>query len=141
MKRHEALQPLSRFHRSVLFLALVAKPNGPAVKGYPTDHEGKVDFALSFYHHKLVPHFTHEETQLYPAVQDQDPQIAQLVQELLAERRQLKALFAELAQERPVATLNEIGLLLEKHVRKEERQLFQKIQDVVDEEALRRLQL
>ena len=37
MKRHDKLIPLSRFHRSCLFLALMAKDNAPNIKNYPTE--------------------------------------------------------------------------------------------------------
>ena len=139
MKRHEALQPLSRFHRSILFLALVAKKNAPEVKGYPNDHEGKVDYSLSFYQRKLIPHFRLEEKGLFSIVSQKDSGLKRLVNELLAEREALESLFDQLAQSREVSTLDEIGVLLEAHVRKEERQLFQQIQDVCGEEFLSRL--
>ncbi len=136
MRRHIALQPLSRFHRSILFLSLLAKRNGPALKGYPTAHEEKVDYAVSFYHERLLPHFQLEERFLYSVLGNIDPEIDQLLITIGNEREELAKLFDLLAEERSAEVLNDIGLLLEKHVRREERQLFERIQEKCDERLL-----
>ncbi len=141
MRRHVALQPLSRFHRSILFLSLLAKRNGPELKGYPTAHEEKVDYAISFYHECLLPHFQVEERLLYPVVEHVDPEIDQMLAIISNERAELEKLFDLLAEERSEQVLNEIGDLLEKHVRREERQLFESIQEKCDERLISSLRL
>lgn len=140
MRRHPALIPLSRFHRSVLFLALVCKKNAPAVKGYPEDDEGKRDYAIAFYQAKLKAHMHIEESRLFPAVADINDPLNALVTELKQEHTALDKLFSELrtTQDLP-KTLNQLGVLLESHVRKEERQFFQLIQESIDEEDLAEL--
>lgn len=142
MKRHPSLIPLSRFHRSVLFLALVCKKNAPPVKGYPQDNEGKRDYALAFYRAKLRPHMDLEEQKLFPIAAAVNEPLKLLTEELLEEHRSLDLLFEKLneAEELP-ASLDEMGVLLEKHVRKEERQYFQQIQESLGEEQLLHLDL
>ncbi|MCE7990537.1 MAG: hemerythrin domain-containing protein [Roseivirga sp.] len=137
MKRHPSLIPLSRFHRSVLFLALVCKKNAPPVKGYPEDDDGKRDYALTFYKKKLKLHMDLEETRLFPEVVGINAQLKTLVQELLAEHKAIDQLFAELPTTGNLPdTLDRLGILLESHVRKEERQFFQLIQQSLEETEL-----
>lgn len=140
MRRHPSLIPLSRFHRSVLFLALVCKKNAPPVKGYPVDNEGKRDYAMAFYKAKLKPHIALEETKLFPAVSDINNELKILAEDLSDEHQRLDQLFAELQTTDDLPdTLDRLGTLLESHIRKEERQFFQLIQVSMDEVGLEAL--
>ena len=142
MKRHPSLIPLSRFHRSVLFLALVCKKNAPPVKGYPTDLEGKRDYAISFYHGPLKKHIHTEENRLFPTVSGKNAELDQMIFELKEEHGLLDQLFKKLGQSTQLFNdLDELGQLLEKHVRKEERQFFQLIQASFSEEELLAIRL
>ena len=141
MKRHPSLIPLSRFHRSVLFLALVCKKNSPPVKGYPQDDKGKKDYALSFYEGPLGKHIAKEEERLFPFVANKSAELQALVDELKAEHQQLDSLFNELSTSSDLSeSLNQLGILLEQHVRKEERQFFQLIQQTLPEEEMQKLE-
>jgi hypothetical protein len=128
MKRHEKLIPYSHFHRKILFLALISKSNAPDVKGYPTKIESKIDFALDFYKNELSYHFLQEKTKLFDQYQHRDSEIDLLVKDLLKEREKIKLLFHQLSLERKEGILNSLGELLEKHVRKEEREFFELLQ-------------
>lgn len=137
MKRHPSLIPLSRFHRSVLFLALVCKKNAPPVKGYPEDDEGKRDYALTFYSTRIRQHMDLEEQKLFPTVATVNDELKALTEELSAEHNSLVQLFTELQSTEDLSeALDRLGKLLESHVRKEERQFFQLIQESLDEQAL-----
>ena len=131
MKRHEKLIPYSRFHRKILFLALIAKPNAPNVKGYPTKIDDKISYALAFYENELSSHFLEEESQLFAIYKGQDDELDLLIDDLMNEREEIKSLFEQLFKKREEAILNELGVSLEKHVRKEERQFFQLLQEKV----------
>lgn len=128
MKRHEELIPYSRFHRKILFLALIAKKNAPAVKGYPTETEEKINYALTFYKQELKDHFLTEENELFKTYENQDKEVDLLINELKKERATLKLLFQSLENTKEETTLNRLGELLEKHVRKEERSFFELLQ-------------
>ena len=137
MKRHESLIPLSKFHRSCLFLALIAKENAPNVKGYSTDIDGKIQYAIDFYIGPLTDHFD-QEGLLWNYVKAKSDKLSQIIEALEAERRGIVELFQVLIANSSESTLNEIGNLLESHVRKEERILFQQIQsDLTEEELLK----
>ena len=137
MKRHPSLIPLSRFHRSVLFLALVCKKNAPPVKGYPQDLEGKRDYAISFYQRQLKAHMMLEEEQLFPKVRTKSEALGILVGELLEEHQQIEKLISRLQDSTDLSeSLDELGHLLETHVRKEEREFFQQIQSTLSEPEL-----
>lgn len=142
LKRHDSLVPLSRFHRSALFLALVLKKNAPEIKGYPTSLEGKRDYAQTFYQNKLKPHFDLEEKLLLPVVCGKSPELERLSGEVELDHRNLHHLFNGLAETDNLEEhLHEIGVLLESHIRKEERQFFQLIQNELTEEELSKLKL
>ena len=141
MKRHPALVPLSRFHRSALFVAQMAKLDGPQFEGYPRDVEGKARYALDFYDHDLKKHFELEETKLLPAIRGFDTELDQLADDVVEEHKQLRALFEALPEaEDAVEKLDALGRALEKHIRSQERVLFEKIQEVLPEENLTGLQ-
>lgn len=138
MKRHESLVELSRFHRSCLFLALVAKPNAPIVKGYPTDIQEKIGFALDFHKTQLTPHFAKELT-LWNWVRNKSERLEEVISVLVSEREKLNTLFTKIELNKDEEILNEIGILLEVHVRKEERVLFQQIQSDLTEKELQHI--
>lgn len=140
MKRHEYLIPFSRFHRSLLFLALIAKENAPKVKGYPEKVEDKIAYALTFYENDIVPHFEEEKIKVFNHFKGYSEKLDNIILELENERLELTSLFERLKRDKNnEAILYRIGLLLEQHVRKEERVLFQTLQKYAKEE-LDRLQ-
>lgn len=138
MKRHEALVPFSRFHRSCLFLALVAKKNAPKIKDYPTELSGKINYAHSFYTNQLKKHFEKEE-RLWDFAEKHSEALASLIRFLRAERKELHKQFHMLEKEPTAEQLDRLGKLLEKHVRNEERKLFQLIQAELSEAQLQSL--
>ncbi|MFT6871148.1 MAG: hemerythrin-like domain-containing protein [Roseivirga sp.] len=135
MRRHESLIPLSQFHRSCLFLALIAKENAPNVKGYPTIIEDKIDFSINFYQTQLTQHFE-QEAKLWNYLRDKSKRLTVILDDLRLEREVLKTRFIQLMDSKSKEDLFQIGSLLEQHVRKEERILFQQIQSDLNEEEL-----
>ncbi len=135
MRRHESLIPLSKFHRSCLFLALIAKENAPEIKGYPTDIAGKIEYAIGFYQGPLQKHFD-LEIKLWKYASPKSERLKEIVSALANERKELHELFERLLADQTEACLNQIGALLEKHIRKEERVLFQQIQNDLTEKEL-----
>ena len=137
MKRHPALVNLSRDHYHGLLLAQQMKADAAPYKGYPTDLEGKIRFLFSEYEQKLNPHFKEEETLLFPQVREKSPELAALVDDLIAEHRKLFALIESVqAAGDQKKVLNEFGILLEQHIRKEERRLFELIQETFSDAEL-----
>lgn len=138
MRRHQKLIPLSRFHRSCLFVALMAKENAPDMKGYSDEIPDKINYAVSFYQDQLKAHFEVEQ-ELWNQVSTKSEKLKIIIDELTVERLSLSRLFQRLAKIRSEKALNEVGDLLERHIRKEERVLFQQIQNDLSEQELVRL--
>ena len=141
MKRHPSLIPLSREHQRGLFLAQALKRGLPRYKNLPTTNEGKREYALSVYKALLQSHFHAEETVLFPAISGYDTQIDSLINELREEHQQIHTIFQTIHTTFDLETqLHELGMLLESHIRKEERQLFERVQVVIDEDKLHALE-
>jgi hypothetical protein len=119
----------------MLFLALIARENAPVIKGYPEEVDDRIRFAVNFYSEKLQSHFK-QESKIWEYVRMKHPALIPLIDELQAERNEINLLFRSLSPEGSETDFFALGPLLEKHVRKEERQLFQQIQSVADENDL-----
>lgn len=140
MKRHPALIELSRDHHKGLLLAQLMKKDAPPYKGLPTDPAGKCAYFHAEFEVKLKAHFEEEEKILFPNVSSASVEIKQLCEELIEEHQQLYTLKTQLNPEKPDTTImHEAGRLLEQHIRKEERVLFQKIQETLSKDALNEL--
>ncbi len=129
MKRHESLIPLSREHHGALILARLLQTGAPAYKGLPADPAGKAHYALRFYEDELAQHFIQEE-KIISVVKDINPRLDSMLREMAEEHVILRGLFSQLKDPADLsAHLDQLGKSLEKHVRKEEREIFPLIQD------------
>lgn len=127
MKRHAALVPLSRQHHDTLILSQVIKKGAPDYRGMPTTIEGKKEAVVNHFHSHLINHFKIEE-ELFAKLKNRFPGIDELIAQLIQEHRRIESLIGEISNHAsPEEKLNELGLLLESHIRKEERQLFELI--------------
>ncbi len=141
IKRHSSLVNLSRDHYSGLLLSSVLKKDTPDFKNMPVSPGDKVVFVKEKYETELKGHFLAEEDILFPFALGRKPEIDQLIKELILEHRELEARINSLESANDlVNALNETGFLLESHIRKEERQLFQLIQDNFTEAELSTLE-
>jgi len=141
MKRHKALISLSHEHHHGLMLAQLIKSGSPEFPGLPATISGKVQYAVKFYEDNLIPHFKKEEEVLFHRSKSRSSEIDNLIGELTTEHKAIHSLVNELQKSsEPEIELNELGVLLEKHIRKEERELFQIIQDVFTENEMNKLE-
>lgn len=137
MKRHPALIPLSHDHHHGLILAQLCKKGSPEYKNLPKTTEEKRTYAINFYNTELTTHFREEEEILFPVVKGKDAEADSLIDEIISEHRKLEKLVKELESTgEPEDKLDEFGNLLEQHIRKEERVLFQDIQKLLTEDEL-----
>lgn len=139
LKRHSSLIPLSHDHRSGLFAANLIRTGAPRYQGVPTDLPGKRAYLLQFAEQELTPHLALEEQVLFPLVEGLSDEIKTLVQALRVEHQDLRHMLTHLppadASDLQVA-LDQLSGLLNAHIRKEERQLFEAIQAIMSEEEL-----
>lgn len=140
MKRHPSLIPLSREHHDALILARMLQIGTPAYKGMPSDPEGKIKYAQKFYEEELIQHFEEEEKvlELIEGISSSLDLISAII---LREHRELHKLFKSLADSKDItARLDDLGKLLENHVRTEERVLFPLIQESCNEDIMIRIE-
>lgn len=139
MPRSKSLVPLSHDHHHALKLAQMLKKNAPRL--VPEGPQEKARRALEFYKSDLAVHFAAEEKVLYPFVKGKDTILDGLFIQIMEEHKEIKRMFESLSQGEPglEEKLDALGLLLEGHIRKEERELFPRIQEVFSEDELNEL--
>lgn len=126
LKRHKALQPLSREHHHGLLLSWKIR------SGFSKSIEIEriKTYADWFFEHQLIPHFELEETHIFPLLDAEN----ELIKRALAEHRRIKRLFNDTTDIEK--SLHKIEEELEQHIRFEERILFPEIQKNASEEEL-----
>ena len=126
LKRHDALVPLSREHHQALLLCWKIKT------GFAKDVDvARIKrYADWFFAEHLTPHFAEEENVLFPILGNENA----LVERAVGEHRELEKLFAN--DSNVEQSLREISVLLDKHVRFEERELFEVIQRSATDDQL-----
>ena len=131
IKRNDALKPLSRDHHHGLLLCWKIR------QGIKLNIEsGRIKTYLDwFWMSYLKPHFEVEEQNVFPVLGNEN----ELVKQALAEHRRLKRLF-ENGDDLP-KTISLIEEELEKHIRFEERVLFNEIQSVASSEQLIQIEI
>jgi hemerythrin-like domain-containing protein len=129
MKRHPSLQPLSDDHHAALVLA--RRLRRLALETAPSDVESLAGEVRETFGAELEPHFRVEEEWLFPALAQRGA--PELVERAEEDHVRLRSLVG--GAWKP-GTAREIGVLLEKHVRFEERVLFPKAESLLSEEGL-----
>lgn len=141
MKRHKSLIFISHDHYHGLQLAQLIKKNSPKFKNLPNDLEGKKNYTITFYENDLLHHFYLEENIILPAVKGRNKEIDKLFEEMIVEHKNIERTVESLKENTDIEDkLNEIGLMLQDHIRKEEKILFEKIQDELSEDELQKLE-
>lgn len=130
IKRHQALQPLSRQHHfGLLFSWKIRKGFGKNVSP-----ERMMRFAKWFFVQEIEPHFNDEEKYLFPILEPDN----ELIERALKEHRRIKRLFQD--TENPEKSLHKLEEELDAHIRFEERVLFNEIQKIATPEQLARIE-
>jgi hemerythrin-like domain-containing protein len=133
MLRDTSLIPLSRQHQHALSLCVRidrASPIGDADLA-----AWQAEIALHF-ETEIRIHFAAEEVVLFPAAR-KFPELNPLVEELLFDHFMLREFFAKAEAHKMSATdLPAFALLMSTHIRKEERQLFERMQELMSKEEL-----
>jgi hypothetical protein len=132
VKRSPELTPLSHEHHQALFVAMgLKRAEGPEA----------ANAFLDYHEETGARHFEIEEALLLPGwlAADPDAETAD-AHRILAEHLEIRTAAARIrAGGAAVAELRELGELLERHVRFEERELFPRIEERLDDESLHRL--
>ena len=140
MKRHPALIKLSREHHSGLMLAQLTKKGSPKYKNMPQDINSKLEYTLSVFSDEILPHFRFEENILIPFIRGKDNSIDKLSTEILNEHEKIYSIINSLSNNEDILeNLYLLGELLDSHIRKEERDWFERIQLVLTNDELEEL--
>jgi len=140
--RHPSLTPLSHDHHHGLALALRCrkqalgqlKPMG--LKGLKERTQELRDFFAS----NLVVHFRAEEEVLFPQMRALVPESEAIIEHLIRDHQQLRVAMSQLEGEAGLGKLIfDLGDLLERHIRKEERELFPLFEQHVGETGAERI--
>lgn len=131
MKRHSALQPLSREHHGALVLALAC--TRAASSGSDEKIRAACERVVRQFESDLEPHFRQEEA-LLPLLRDAGQD--ELVRRTLDDHARLRAM-AKLLCGRDTVCMGDFGKTLSDHVRFEEQELFPIIEQVVPNDLLK----
>ena len=134
MLRDKALIPLSHQHQHCLALCVRLDR---AIQAGEIDLEAWQAEIQQIFEQEITFHFAAEEKELFP-VAARFPELQPLVQELLTGHALLRNLFSRAAAARTlhVAGLQALVEKLASHIRKEERELFEGMQKLMNPEDL-----
>lgn len=139
IKRHESLKPLSRHHMIGLHIALKLKRAGTEESGL-TIVEIKQE-ADKFWNPYGQEHFREEEEILLPVYAQfadiNQPEIIEMLIEHVKIRSQINKLLTQ--DNIRIQEMHELGMLLESHIRNEERVIFPMIEKALPEDELQNL--
>jgi len=133
MLRDKNLIPLSHQHQHVLAMCVRLDR---ALQAGEVDLEAWQAEIQQQFEQEIAFHFAAEEKELFPAA-TQFPDLKDLVQELLSEHTTLREFFAGAAvRSLQTQNLQVFVETLAQHIRKEERQLFEGLQGLMNPEQL-----
>ena len=134
IRRSEALQPLSRqHHNGLMFCLLLGK--GVARKA-PLDI--MKDFCMYFMQEDLSGHFLNEEVH-FTALPLLYPVLTADIDKMKEDHLQIKALFEAIVEQPSYDLFEVLADKVEKHIRFEERELFNLIDSTVSQDGLQQL--
>ncbi|MBF2054743.1 MAG: hemerythrin domain-containing protein [Candidatus Sericytochromatia bacterium] len=142
MKRDPALQPLSREHLTALMLSYCLKHGRSSNPRYPwpADPREQVERVQQSWAQELRWHFEAEERFFFgPLLPTLPAPLQAMTRQLLAEHRAIETriqAFDDLSDADLPDALSSLGHLLETHVRCEEREYFEQLQQAVPAEQL-----
>ena len=132
MKRHPALIALSQDHHHGLALALRCRKQSLG-QLKPMGAEGlraRAKEFRDFFSTNLIRHFRAEEEIIFPLLTAGSTQARSMIEELLADHQRIRSTERSLETESGLAKLLfDAGDLLERHIRREERELFPLIEE------------
>ncbi len=133
MLRNKNLIPLSHQHQHALALCVRIERASPICDADLDAWQSEIS---QLWQSEISIHFTAEEQVLFPAAH-KFSELVPLVDELLADHTALREAFSHaVANEMSGADLSAFARNLSAHIRKEERQLFEQLQKLVDHEGL-----
>ena len=136
MLRDKSLVPLSRQHQHALALCVRIDRASPISGADLPDWQREI---TQNFQAEIRVHFVAEEQFIFPAAKKFE-ELGSLVEDLLKDHSWLRQKFSDAeAQNLSSRDVSEFARRLSEHVRKEERQLFERIQQLLNDEELANL--
>jgi len=137
MLRDRALVPLSEQHQHGLALCVLTERS---LQGSPSQEivSRLAGRAVDRYDEELTNHFAIEEEDVFPAIEQELGEIP-IIRELVAEHRRIEQIVERLRTAPDAALLREFAALLRIHIRREENDLFEDVQQRLSRKALESL--
>jgi hemerythrin-like domain-containing protein len=136
MLRDKNLVPLSRQHQHALALCVRINRATLSTAGELDAWQAEIQ---QHFEQEIQYHFAAEEAGIFPAAR-RFPELRSLVEELVADHTQLRTYFTS-ATNRTLdrEALRQFAELLSTHIRKEERQLFERMQERLTQDELQKI--
>jgi hemerythrin-like domain-containing protein len=129
MLRHKSLIPLSHQHQKALALCVHIDRAQPIPGADLLAWQAEIE---QHFEQEIRIHFSAEEQVLFPAARH-FPELVPLVEELIADHASLRKSFSQAAQRHMSAErLPAFARQLSAHIRKEERHLFERLQQLMN---------
>ncbi len=133
MLRDKSLIPLSHQHQHALALCVRIERASPIAEGDLPAWQAEI---AQIFQGEIVIHFAAEEQVLFPAAR-KSKELVPLVEELLVDHADLRGRFSlAIAQKISSSEVSALAQHLSTHIRKEERQLFERMQELLRHEEL-----
>ena len=133
MLRDKNLIPLSRQHQHALALCVRVDRAMPIADADLAAWQAEI---AQIFQSEISIHFGAEETVVFPVARRRG-ELIPLLEELLADHTALRESFAQAeAGTMSAAELSAFGQRMSSHIRKEERQLFERMQELMNPEEL-----
>jgi hemerythrin-like domain-containing protein len=133
MLRDKSLVPLSRQHQHALALCVRIDRASPIADSDLAAWQAEITQLCQT---EIEFHFVAEEKVVFPTAR-QFPQFVALVDDLTTDHSALRGMFGDAAaRQMSDASLSAVAQRLSAHIRKEERQLFEGLQEVLSQEEL-----
>jgi iron-sulfur cluster repair protein YtfE (RIC family) len=131
MLRDKALIPLSHQHQRALALCVRIDRAQPILAANLQAWQAEIE---QHFEQEIKMHFSVEERILFPAAR-QFPGLVSLIEELIADHVSFRESFSQ-ARRMSAEGLSALAQHLSAHIRKEERQLFELVQQSMNQEEL-----
>jgi iron-sulfur cluster repair protein YtfE (RIC family) len=131
MQRHPNLVPLSHEHKRLLFVCRYLKINAAPYEGFPLETQAKLEYMVKIFQEVMVPHIQKEDY-LFELCRGYHADIDIMLDELLEEHRTISGMYSALVDSVDVVKdMDALACSLEEHIRKEERVVFEKLQELL----------
>ncbi|SEW53564.1 hemerythrin domain-containing protein [Chitinophaga arvensicola] len=128
MQRHSSLVPLSHEHRRLLFVCRYLKQDASPYEGFPLETQARFEYIIKVFQETMVPHIQKEEY-LFEKCAGKNQVIDAMIRELQEEHLVISRMYSTLTDSTDLdASMHILACSLEAHIRKEEREFFELLQ-------------